>query len=154
MAEKILIDNGIVVTMNPKREILRNASVLVEGDRIVDIGDSSEVKRRHKPDVVISAKDKVVMPGLVNLHFHSDNMSRSVGEHMGLEEWLDDLYYPMLKAMTHEDVYYTALLAYAEALLSGTTIVNDMYIKLQSCAKAAEEIGIKSCSFQHHCRFG
>lgn len=144
MAEKILIDNGIVVTMNPKREILRNASVLVEGDRIVDIGDSSEVKRRHKPDVVISAKDKVVMPGLVNLHFHSDNMSRSVGEHMGLEEWLDDLYYPMLKAMTHEDVYYTALLAYAEALLSGTTIVNDMYIKLQSCAKAAEKIGIKS----------
>ncbi|MEM3452802.1 MAG: amidohydrolase, partial [Candidatus Hadarchaeum sp.] len=144
MAERILIDNGIVVTMNPKREILRNASVLVEGDRIVDVGVAAEVRRRHKPDTVIDAEDKVVMPGLVNLHFHSDNMSRSVGEHMGLEEWLDSLYYPMLKAMTDEDVYYTALLAYAEALLSGTTIVNDMYIKLQSCAKAAEKVGIKS----------
>ncbi|MBC7219792.1 MAG: amidohydrolase family protein, partial [Hadesarchaea archaeon] len=124
MVEKILIDNGIVVTMNPRREVLRNASVLVEGDRIADIGDAAEIRRKHRPDTVIDAREKVVMPGLVNLHFHSDNMSRSVGEHMGLEEWLDNLYYPMLKAMTSEDVYYTALLAYAEALLSGTTIVN------------------------------
>ncbi|MGC8817132.1 MAG: imidazolonepropionase-like domain-containing protein, partial [Candidatus Hadarchaeum sp.] len=47
MAEKILIDNGIVVTMNPRREVLRDASVLVEGDRIAAVGPAAEVRREH-----------------------------------------------------------------------------------------------------------
>jgi 5-methylthioadenosine/S-adenosylhomocysteine deaminase len=144
MAEKILIDNGIVVTMNPKREILRNASVLVEGDRIVDIGDSSEVKRRHKPDVVISAKDKVVMPGLVNLHLHPGTIIRGVGEHMGLEQWAEEILYPYLAAMKPEDAYFSACLAFSEALLTGTTTINLMYAYIFEMARAAKDMGIRA----------
>jgi len=141
--ETTIIEKGIVLTMNPKRQIIKDGAVVVEGSEIVDVGDRVAM-RKHKADVTIDAKNKIVMPGLVNLHFHSDNMSRSIGEHMGLEQWADELYYPMLSAMSHDDVYYSALLAYAEALLSGTTIVNDMYIKLGDCAKAAEKTGIRS----------
>jgi 5-methylthioadenosine/S-adenosylhomocysteine deaminase len=86
----------------------------------------------------------VVMPGLVNLHFHADNFSRGVGEHLGLEEWLDTIYYPMLAAMSERDAYLTGLLAYSEVIKSGTTCVNDMYIKLESMADAAEKIGVRA----------
>ncbi|MEM4201633.1 MAG: amidohydrolase [Candidatus Hadarchaeum sp.] len=144
MVEKILIDNGIVVTMNPKREILRNASILVEGDRIVDIGDAAEVKRRHKPDMVIDARDRVVMPGLVNLHLHPGTIIRGVGEHMGLEEWAEQILYPYLAAMRPDDAYYSACLAYAEALLTGTTTINLMYAYIFEMARAAEDMGIRA----------
>jgi len=83
------------------------------------------------------------MPGLVNLHFHSDNFSRGMGEHLVVEEWLDTIYYPMLAAMTSDDAYKAGMLAYTELIKGGTTCVNDMYIKLTSLADAAEKIGIR-----------
>ncbi|MEM2878171.1 MAG: hypothetical protein QXG10_01250, partial [Candidatus Hadarchaeales archaeon] len=63
MTDKILIDNGIVLTMNHRREIIRNGSVLVEGNRIVEVGEADTLKKKHAPDTVIDARDKVVMPG-------------------------------------------------------------------------------------------
>jgi len=141
--EKTIIENGIVIPMNPKREILRDTAILIEGDKVIGIGDKNEL-RKQKPDMTIDAKDKIVMPGLIDLHFHSDNMARSVGEHLNLEKYLTTYYYPMLAAADYKDIYYSAMLAYAEALLTGTTAVNDMYVKLEACAEAAEKIGIRS----------
>jgi len=142
--EKKLIENGIIVTMNSRKEILTDRAILIEGDRIAEIGKKDEIKKKQKADVVIDAKEKLIVPGLVSLHFHSDNMSRGVGEHMGLEKWLDNIYYPMLAVMRSKDVYASASLAYAEAILSGTTTVNDMYCHLIDCADAAEKIGIRA----------
>src|SRR5208282_26401 len=142
MPDKILFQHGIVVTMNKNRSILEDGSVLVEGDRILDVGPSDRI--RGQADRVIDAKHKAIIPGLVSTHFHSDNFSRGVGEHMGLEEWLDKIYYPMLGAMTPDDAYKAAMLAYAEAIKSGTTTVNDMYRHIPACADAAEKIGIRA----------
>jgi len=99
----ILFQHGIVVTMNKNRSIIEDGAVLVEGDRILDVGPSDRI--RGQADRVIDTKHKVIIPGLVSTHFHSDNFSRGVGEHMGLEEWLDKIYYPMLGAMTHFKAY-------------------------------------------------
>jgi len=141
---KKLIENGIIVTMNPRKEILTDSAIFIEDDRIAEIGEKDEIKKKQKADVVIDAKEKLIIPGLVSLHFHSDNMSRGIGEHMGLEKWLENIYYPMLAVMTSRDVYASASLAYAEAVLSGTTTVNDMYHHLIDCADAAEKIGIRA----------
>ena len=129
--------------MNSRREILRGASILIEGDRVIGIGDGAEL-RREKPDTTIDAKNRIVIPGLVDLHFHSDNAARGVGEHLNLEDFVNNYYYPVLAAASSDDVYRAALLAYSEALLTGTTVVNDMYIKLEDCARAAEKLGIRS----------
>jgi len=142
MADTILLQHGIVVTMNKSRSIIEDGAVLVQGDKILDVGASDKI--RGPADRVIDAKHKAIIPGLVSAHFHSDNFSRGVGEHMGLEEWLDKIYYPMLAAMTPGDAYKAAMLAYAEAIKSGTTTVNDMYRHIPACANAAEKIGIRA----------
>ena len=36
----ILIDNGTVVTMDPQRRVIENASVAVQAGRILDVGPS------------------------------------------------------------------------------------------------------------------
>ena len=140
----LLIYGGIVLTVDAERQIFEDGAVVVEGNRIVAVGESQELKKCYSAKETIDARGMAILPGLVNLHFHSDNFSRGVGEHLGLEEWLDTIYYPMLAAMTPDDVYKTGMLAYCEIIKGGTTCVNDMYIKLLSLADAAEKTGIRA----------
>jgi len=140
----ILIHGGIVLTLDDRRSVLEDAGVAVDRGRILEVGPSAELRQRYRGREQLEARGMVVMPGLVNLHLHSDNFSRGVGEHLGLEAWLDTIYYPMLAAMSAEDARKAGLLAYTEVIKGGTTCVNDMYIKLPSLADAAEKVGIRA----------
>jgi len=139
-----LIHDGIVVTLDDAGTVFENGAVAIRDGVIVEAGESRLIQARYEAKQLLDARGMVVMPGLVNLHFHSDNFSRGVGEHLGLEQWLDTIYYPMLAAMSPQDVYKAGMLAYTEAIKSGTTCVNDMYLKLTALADAAEKIGIRA----------
>jgi 5-methylthioadenosine/S-adenosylhomocysteine deaminase len=144
--ERVLLKDGFVVTCDSKFSIFEHGFVAIEGELITQVGslNGSKVPRDSKFDTVLDAKNHLIMPGLVSLHFHSDNLSRGVGERMGLEEWLDRIYYPMLTAMEPRHARIASLLAYAEAIKSGTTCVNDMYRHISACADSAEKIGIRA----------
>jgi 5-methylthioadenosine/S-adenosylhomocysteine deaminase len=141
---KTLLRNGFVITCDEKFRYYERGFVSIHGDQIVRVGSSEDTPRSSSFDEVIDSKNHVIMPGLVSLHFHSDNLSRGVGEHMGLEEWLDRIYYPMLAAMEPRHSRAASTLAYCEAIKSGTTCVNDMYRHIISCAESAEKIGIRA----------
>jgi 5-methylthioadenosine/S-adenosylhomocysteine deaminase len=144
-SERILVKDGFLITCDDRSSFFEKGSIVVESDRILEVNKSEKIRtRRSSVDYAIDAKNHVIMPGLVSLHFHSDNLSRGVGEHMGLEEWLDKIYYPMLAAMEPRHAKVAASLAYIEAVKSGTTCVNDMYRHLPACAEAAEETGIRA----------
>jgi len=149
--EKKIIEGEIIVTMNPEGEILKDSAILIEGSKIIDIGKRDRIRKEHKPDITIDAKEKLIIPGLVNLHFHPGNMIRGIGEHMGLEEWAQNILYPYLSAMTPRDAYLSACLAYAEAALSGTTTINAMYAYIEELAKAAEKIGVRAVLSSEAC---
>ena len=65
---KIRIDGGVIVGWSGTgHEIVSNGSVVIEGDRIKTVGtDKSEAVDR-----VIDAAGKIVSPGFINLHVHS-----------------------------------------------------------------------------------
>jgi len=140
----ILIHGGIVLTMDERRSVLEDGGVAIERGRIAEVGTSAQLRKRYRGREQFDARGMVVLPGLVNLHFHTDNFSRGVGEHLGLEAWLDTIYYPMLAAMSQDDARKAGLLAYTEVVKGGTTCVNDMYIKLPALADAAERVGIRA----------
>jgi 5-methylthioadenosine/S-adenosylhomocysteine deaminase len=139
----ILIHGGTVVAMDERKTILERGAVAIRDGRILEVGEEQALQSRYRPTQSIKAEGMAIMPGLVNLHFHTDNFSRGVGEHLGLGDWLDTIYYPMLAAMTPEDAYKAGMLAYSEIIKGGTTCVNDMYLKLTSLADAAEKTGIR-----------
>ncbi len=140
----ILIHGGIVLAMDERRRVLDDGGAAIDRGRIVEVGATGELRKRYRGREQLDARGMVVMPGLVNLHLHSDNFSRGVGEHLGLEAWLETIYYPMLAAMGPEDARKAGLLAYTEVIKGGTTCVNDMYIKLPALADAAERVGIRA----------
>ena len=65
---KIRIDAGVVVGWSwTSHELIPDGSILVEGNSIKSIGTN----RTPAADKVIGASAKIVCPGFVNLHVHS-----------------------------------------------------------------------------------
>jgi len=73
MTTRLLIEHGSVLTMNDNDDLIEDGAVLIEDDRIVDVGTTEDVRSRHDLEGVrvIDATDKAVLPGLVDLHFHT-----------------------------------------------------------------------------------
>jgi 5-methylthioadenosine/S-adenosylhomocysteine deaminase len=65
---KIRIDGGVVVGWSgTSHELVPNGSVLINGDTIVSVGTD----KSQPADRIIDASGKIVSPGFVNLHVHS-----------------------------------------------------------------------------------
>ena len=110
MSDRIIIKNGTVMTMNDADDVLFGGSVAIEGDRIVDVGSDAEVASRQSADGarVIDATDKIVLPGLVDLHYHTA-LGKGWSDHLPLWEYLDTCWYPIIRALDPEAAYWAAL---------------------------------------------
>jgi len=117
----ILIKNGYVLTMNPKREIIRDGTVYVEGDRIRQVGRADEVKV-DEADLEIDAKGKIVMPGLIDTHVHlAQALIRGCADDVSLVDWLKNYVWVLQGNFTKDDGKVAAELCMAEMIRSGTT---------------------------------
>jgi 5-methylthioadenosine/S-adenosylhomocysteine deaminase len=145
MSEPIIIKNGTVVTMNDPGDVLFDGAIVLEEDRITDVGPTADVLARH-PQAgarVIDAAGKAVLPGLIDLHYHTA-LGKGWSDHLPLWEYLDTCWYPIIRALDYDAAYWAALASYTESIKCGVTTVNDMYRQLIALADAAEEIGIRA----------
>src|SRR5216683_1931176 len=142
MSERIIIKNGCVVTMD---DALFDGAVVLEDDRIADVGRTADVLARHPSGGarVIDARGKAILPGLVDLHYHTA-LGKGWSDHLPLWEYLETCWYPIIRALDYEAAYWAALASYSESIKCGVTTVNDMYRQLIALADAAEEIGIRA----------
>jgi 5-methylthioadenosine/S-adenosylhomocysteine deaminase len=145
MSEPIIIKNGTVVTMNDPGDVLFDGAIVLEGDRVADVGSAADVLARHRLDGarVIDATGKAVLPGLIDLHYHTA-LGKGWSDHLPLWEYLDTCWYPIIRALDYDAAYWAALASYSESIKCGVTTVNDMYRQLTALADAAEEIGIRA----------
>jgi 5-methylthioadenosine/S-adenosylhomocysteine deaminase len=142
---RIIIKNGSVVTMNDAGEVVFDGAVVIEGDRITDVGPAAEVLARNSADGarVIDAAGKAVLPGLVDLHYHTA-LGKGWSDHLPLWEYLQTCWYPIIRALDYDAAYWAAMASYSESIKCGVTTVNDMYRQLIALGDAAEEIGIRA----------
>lgn len=145
MSDRVIIRNGCVVTMNDAGDVLFDGAVVLDGDRITDVGDTEAVLTRQSADGarVIDANGRAVLPGLVDLHYHTA-LGKGWSDHLPLWDYLDTCWYPIIRALDYEAAYWAALASYSESIKCGVTTVNDMYRQLTALADAAEEIGIRA----------
>jgi len=144
-AFSLLIKNcDWIVTQNPSKEILKDASVLVEEGRIAEIRPKGSPEI-HGADMVIDGQGKVLMPGLINVHTHvSMTIFRGYADDMGLEEWLKERIWPLEARLNEELCYLGALVGCLEMIKSGTTCFLDMYYHQKGVARAVQETGLRA----------
>lgn len=137
----ILIKNGMLLTMNPEREIL-SADILIEDDRISQIG-----RIETQATTIIDATDKLVMPGFVQTHTHlCQTLFRNQADDLSLLDWLQQKIWPMEAAHTEQSITLSANLGIAELFRCGTTTIMDMGTVHHTDAifTAAEKTGIRA----------
>jgi 5-methylthioadenosine/S-adenosylhomocysteine deaminase len=99
------------------------ADILIDGGEIVAVGTDLATDGPHE---VIDATGRLVVPGLINAHYHShDTLCRGLFEELPLEFWL--LYtQPMGQNRSKEEVRARTLVGALESLRCGITTVQDM----------------------------
>jgi 5-methylthioadenosine/S-adenosylhomocysteine deaminase len=138
----VILAGDYVLTMDPGNRVVAGGAVAVEGDRIVAVGALDEVVRDRPGWVVRPGRNRLLMPGLVNAHMHS-GMLRGTAEGLPVWDWLRMYIDPMHRVLTAGEAEASSWLCYAEAALSGTTTVVDMWRFMAGSARAASAIGIR-----------
>jgi 5-methylthioadenosine/S-adenosylhomocysteine deaminase len=146
----LLINGGLVLTLDDRDQIVADGAVAVTGDRIVAVGDASTLLGALQPRELLDARDCLVMPGLINLHTHAAmTCFRGLADDLPLETWLHEHIFPAEARHVDEDnVYWGTLLAVAEMIKSGTTTFCDGYFCEDGAARAVIASGIRAVCAQ------
>ena len=115
-----LIVNARIV--DPEADLVRDGALLIDGDTILEIGPPGLAA----PDGAarIDATDRLVMPGLVNAHSHLfQTFVRGLADDKPLLQWLETAIWPVMQAVTEEEMYLASLLGLVENIRSGATCV-------------------------------
>ncbi len=145
---EILIKNAeVVVTMNPARQELHGADVLIRGGVIAAVGAGIVAPGAQ----VVHARGCVVTPGLVNTHHHLyQTLTRAVpgGQDALLFGWLKTLY-PIWARFGPDEMFTSAQVGLAELALSGCSLTSDhLYLfpngaRLDDTIAAAQQVGLR-----------
>jgi 5-methylthioadenosine/S-adenosylhomocysteine deaminase len=120
---RLLIRRGQIYEHDGDVHRPRTADILIENGAIAAIDAALAPNGPHE---VIDASGRLVLPGLINAHYHShDTLCRGLFEELPLEMWL--LYtLPMGRNRSKEEVRARTLVGALESLRAGITTVQDM----------------------------
>jgi len=130
--DNLLIKNGLIVTMNPSNEVIRNGTIYIEGNRIKEIGLGSSISNKDGARI-IDAHDKIIIPGMISCHNHLYSaVVRSI-PYSGFESpdfsfvsWMDRFWLPLLEDRVDQEVMYAGTRANVlDHLRSGITTTTD-----------------------------
>lgn len=142
----MIVEGDYVVPMTSKEDLRRNASVVVDAGQIVTIGERATIAERYKATTVLTGKDRIVLPGIVNGHTHAAmTLFRGIADDLELMEWLNNYIFPLERKYVDEAfVRLGTELACLEMLKGGTTTTVDMYFFPNVAAQVFDECGMRA----------
>lgn len=137
-----------------------DGGLVVHEGRVALLGKTADADRwvrehAHEAPLVLDAAGRVALPGLVNAHTHLYStlargmplLSAPPGD---FKEILEQIWWPLDRALDEEDVYLSALIGLVECARAGVTTVIDHHASetaiegsLELVARAAREVGVR-----------
>jgi 5-methylthioadenosine/S-adenosylhomocysteine deaminase len=140
----IILHADHLILMDQHNTVIPNGALSIGSDgRIQALGEASTIIAANPGVEVKRLKHRLLMPGLINTHMHS-GLLRGTAEGLPVWEWLQQFIDPMHRVVNEREAEIASYLCYAEALLSGTTTIVDMWRYMHGSAKAAAELGIRA----------
>jgi len=152
----MLITNANVITWENPNQVLENYAILIEKDKIKAIGPEADLLTAHPGEEKFDAHGQYVMPGNICAHTHfygayARGMAIPGAPAKDFSEILEKLWWPLDKALTSEDVRYSALVCLADAIRHGTTTLIDHHASpnaiagsLDVIAQTIDETGVRA----------
>lgn len=152
----LLIGNGTVLTFGQKNLVIPKGGVLIQDDKIKEVGLTQDLQTRFPEAKYIDARGKLIMPGMINTHMHlystfARGMDAKSKPPQSFRDILEGLWWKLDKKLSLDDVYYSAMIPLIECIKNGTTTIIDHHASpmavtgsLATMAKAAKEVGLRS----------
>ena len=145
-----------VLTVDAHNRVLADAALVLEDDRIADLGRTADVLSRLGETPVdrrVDGRGRGAIPGLVDSHVHlSETLSRAVfPDVLATRAWVFHWAKPFYAHVGQADEEVSVRLGVAEMLRSGTTCFLDMGAQNDAgvTARGAGELGIRGIVGRH-----
>jgi cytosine/adenosine deaminase-related metal-dependent hydrolase len=111
--------------------VIRDATIVIDGDRLAAVGASTDVAVTFPPaptDIVFDGSGLGATPGFVDTHVHlSETLTRArIPDRLATRAWVFHWIMPFYGRLTPDDERASVKLAASEMLRSGTTCFLDM----------------------------
>ncbi|MCA9893762.1 MAG: amidohydrolase family protein, partial [Anaerolineae bacterium] len=152
----LLIKNGTLITWGSENQVLTDHALLIEDGVIQAIGPTSELVSQHPTTPSLDAKGQFVMPGGICSHTHfygayARGMAIPGDPPPDFPAILNQLWWPLDKALDAESVRMSALVCLVDAIKHGTTSLIDHHASpnaiagsLDIIADAVEMAGLRA----------
>lgn len=134
---------------------LADAAIGISGGRFAFVGPARDLPAGATARTRLRAEGHLAIPGLVNVHTHTIlTMVRGVAEDMGFAPAYTPGV-PQGHMVTEEEAVALARLGALEAMLFGSTLINDTYVHTALTLPAMAELGLRvfSCNRIHDVDF-
>jgi 5-methylthioadenosine/S-adenosylhomocysteine deaminase len=139
----LVVHGGVVLTADPDRPLVKDGMLVVRDGRIAAIADGADPETIGRAKRAIDLSGKVATPGFVNVHTHTIlTMVRGVAEDMGFAP----AYTPGVPhghEVSPDEAVALARLGALEAMLFGSTLINDTYVHADLTLPAMAELGLR-----------
>lgn len=135
------LTNGQLLLREKGNYIVKDQDLYVKDGKIFAIGEVDN----DADFTVIDARDRLIMPGLINSHGHLYMTTfRGIADDVDFNEWLFERIMPTENKMTPSEAYNSCMLGCMEMIQSGTTGFLDMHMFAGQSARAATETGLRA----------
>jgi putative selenium metabolism protein SsnA len=153
----LLVGNGRLIAHDDGQTFLDNGCVAIRDGLIVAVGPTAELQADFPGAKLIDAHGRVIMPGLINTHTHlysafARGMALKDNPPGNFSEILERLWWRLDKALTLDDVYWSAMVGMIASIRNGVTTIFDHHASpgavpgsLFRIADAARQTGLRSC---------
>lgn len=125
-----LIENALVVTMDPQHNIYDQGDIVIREGQIEFVGPAGKAPyARSEYSEIMDASSQIVMPGLVNSHSHSQSAFSKLAGSGDRTNVITALWYGFAHGLNRSprDIYVGTLLHAIQLLKSGCTCVVDQF---------------------------
>ena len=137
MVKRLLIECGWIVSIDPTIGDLKDAQILIENDKIAEVGTKINVQ----PDEVIDASDLIVLPGLVNAHLHTwQTGTKSIGSEWISSDYHKNMHSNLATRFTADDTFLANIMGALNQIDNGTTTILDWCHNLRDIEMAERAI--------------
>ena len=153
----MLITNARLATLGGEPRLIEDGALLIEDQLIAALGPASELAARYPDEERWDAEGQLVLPASICAHTHfygafARGFAPPGSPAASFRQKLERLWWRLDRALTPEDIRYSALVCLVDAVRHGTTTLIDHHSSpnaiegsLDVIADAVREAGLRAC---------